>query len=97
MGILDSARSSSIDVIMPQFEFYYSTSLAQALSGMGMSYAFDMESADFDRMRTAPLPIHIGDVLHNTFISVDEKGTSAAAATTVMMFGCSAAPPSKLS
>jgi len=93
MSILDKANALSIDVVMPKFEFNSSISLSGAIKDMGIVDAFDIDTADFNRIGTAPLPIHIGDVLHSTFISVDEIGTRAAAATTVIMFGCSAEPP----
>jgi serpin B len=78
---------------MPKFEFEYSASLADALQALGMTDAFDANLADFSGMldASAPEPLVIGDVLHKAFISVDEEGTEAAAATTVMMAG-SAAP-----
>lgn len=77
---------------MPKFEFDYSASLADALETMGMTDAFDSNLADFSGMldASASQPLWIGDVLHKAFIAVDEEGTEAAAATTVMMVGAAA-------
>ena len=45
----------------------------------------DYENADFTEMGDARGNIHISKVLHKTFISVDEAGTKAGAATGVVM------------
>lgn len=74
-------------VYLPKFEFEFGTSLAETLRSMGMVDAFDPMRADFTGMveGTPPQPLLIGDVLHKAFISVDENGTEAAAATVVVM------------
>jgi serpin B len=68
---------------MPKFEFESDFSLKQALSALGMAEAFS-GSADFSGM-TCNNDLFIGDVIHKAFVSVDENGTEAAAATAVMM------------
>ena len=50
---------------------------------MGMPVAFS-ESADFSGM-TGNRDLFIADVVHKAFVSVDEAGTEAAAATAVVM------------
>jgi serpin B len=72
-------------VYLPKFEFEYGASLAETLKSMGIADAFDPMRADFTGMveGTPPAPLFIGDVLHKAFISVDENGTEAAAATVV--------------
>ena len=88
---LNSAISQLIPtevlVYLPKFEFEFGTSLAQTLQSMGMVDAFDPMSADFTGMVEGipDQPLVIGDVLHKAFISVDENGTEAAAATVVIM------------
>jgi serpin B len=56
--------------------------LAKALKKLGMGSAFEMVTANFERM-TADKPMFISDVYHATFIDLDEEGTEAAAATAV--------------
>jgi len=68
---------------MPKFEFDSSFSLLEALSAMGMPIAFS-GSADFSGM-TGNRELYIADVVHKAFVSVDEEGTEAAAATAVVM------------
>jgi serpin B len=63
--------------------------LEKALQKLGMTTAFDVPrgSANFDRMapRRPDDYLYISDVFHKTFLSVDEKGTEAAAATAIQM------------
>jgi serpin B len=67
----------------PKFEFESEISLAQTLSEMGMPSAFN-DGADFSGM-TGQKDLFISDVFHKAFVSVDEEGTEAAAATAVLM------------
>ena len=62
---------------------------------MGITEAFDRETADFSRMGTYGAEnrnLCISQVLHKTFLSVSEKGTKAGAATVVQMAPGAAAP-----
>jgi serpin B len=80
-----------IILTMPKFEVESGFSLIDALSEMGMPVAFSMD-ADFsgiDGMRD----LYIGEVIHKAFVSVDEAGTEAAAATVVIMPAMTAADP----
>jgi serpin B len=86
------ADSPQRDVILhlPKFKLEPPTaSLGGLLKQLGMRSAFDDPpgSANFDRMalRQPSDYLAISDVFHKTFISVDEKGTEAAAATAVGM------------
>jgi serpin B len=63
--------------------------LGTALQSLGMKSAFDKPrgSANFDRMapRRPDKYLRLSEVFHKTFLSVDEKGTEAAAATAAIM------------
>src|SRR5208283_2434561 len=72
-----------IALSLPRFKFDSSFSLNQALSTMGMPLAFT-DQADFSGM-TGNRDLSISDVIHKAFVSVDESGTEAAAATAVIM------------
>ncbi len=87
---LHGAPPDRIKVFMPKFTVKYSTELSSLLSGLGATDAFDSEKADFSAMATSTRGnIFIGQVLHKTFIRVDQKGTQAGAVTDVeMMDGC---------
>jgi len=74
-------------VNMPRFSLDgASISLKDTLTALGMPDAFDGAKADFSGM-DGTRELHIGDVIHQAFISVDEYGTEAAAATAVIMEG----------
>ena len=85
-------RYTQLFLKMPKFEFSYSAdNIKAALIKMGMTQAF-ADSADFSNM-IAGYMRPISDIIHKTFIAVDEEGTEAAAVT-VIEFPDSAAPPS---
>jgi len=67
---------------MPKFEFESEFNLNDALKAMGMPEAFS-GSADFSGI-TDKADLIISDVIHKAFVSVDEEGTEAAAATAVI-------------
>ncbi|MEN6369294.1 MAG: serpin family protein [Thermotogota bacterium] len=69
---------------LPQFEFDYALSLVDALRALGMEDAFDPDAADFSGIDGAH-DLYISNVLHKAFVSVDEIGTEAAAATAVVV------------
>jgi serpin B len=87
---LSALRPTRVHVTFPRFEFESSFDLTQTLAEMGMPDAFDEERADFSNMTEAELFISL--VVHKAFVTVDEEGTEAAAATAVMM-ALTAAPP----
>ncbi|SEO52026.1 serpin B [Halogranum amylolyticum] len=92
---LDAARLSTLlealderegTLRLPKFTFESATSLKQTLSELGMPVAFDQNDADFSGMADPEAgKLFIGDVIHKSFVGVDEKGTEAAAATAVTM------------
>ena len=81
--IISNLTSQQVNLTMPKFEFESSFGLKKALTGMGMPIAFSPD-ADFSGM-TGSRDLFIDDVLHKAFVSVDEAGTEAAAATAVIM------------
>jgi serpin B len=81
--IISGMQNTQVTLTMPQFEFESDFSLKDTLTGMGMPVAFS-GAADFSGMTGAP-DLFIDEVLHKAFVSVDEAGTEAAAATAVIM------------
>ncbi len=82
-AIIGALAHREVALTMPKFEFDSDFSLSQSLAAMGMREAFS-EAADFSGM-TGNRDLFISDVIHQAFVSVDESGTEAAAATAVIM------------
>lgn len=82
---LNSRQEALVDVSLPKFELEYEISLVDALSRLGMTVAFTGD-ADFSRMRQdGNTDLMISEVKHKTYFRVDEKGSEAAAVTSVEM------------
>jgi serpin B len=82
-AIVDKLDRQEVALTMPKFEFDSGFGLNDALRAMGMEDAFS-EAADFSGM-TGTTELFISSVIHKAFVSVDEEGTEAAAATAVVM------------
>jgi len=82
-GIVKDLAHRRIALTMPKFEFESDFSLKDSLAAMGMPDAFT-GAADFSGM-TGDRDLFIAEVIHKAFVSVDEAGTEAAAATAVVM------------
>ena len=73
-----------VELTLPRFAVETKAELGDLLGALGMPLAFDPDRADFSGM-TADEQLFIAHVIHQANISVDEKGTEAAAATGVVM------------
>ena len=82
-SILNDLAQRRVALTLPSFEFESAFELGPALSAMGMPHAFSA-SADFSGM-TGGRELSISSIIHKAFVSVDEAGTEAAAATAVIM------------
>lgn len=89
---MNAFRSKPGSLALPKFKATYETNLRDALSALGMACAFDPNCANFKKMCDVKLPVSIGKVIHKTILEVDEKGTEAAASTSVHMMMTAAAP-----
>ncbi len=81
---INNAETAVVNASMPKFSYEYEVELNDMLIGMGMVDGFNSKKANFNRMgRSSRGNIYIGEVLHKTFISLDELGTKAGAVTKV--------------
>jgi serpin B len=85
-AIIDKLETCRVAVTMPKFEYDSSFSLKEALSTLGMEVAFT-PGADFSGI-DGKRDLLIQEVLHKAFVSVDEAGTEAAAATALCVATC---------
>jgi serpin B len=81
--IIGNIDYRQVALAMPKFEFESEFDLKNTLADMGMPIAFSGE-ADFSGMNGSR-NLSITDVVHKAFVSVDEAGTEAAAATAVIV------------
>lgn len=79
-----NARDTLVRISLPKFEFEYETSMVETMKRLGMEDAFN-DSARFDKMTDGPNGLFISDILHKTYVRIDEEGAEAAAITTVIM------------
>lgn len=92
LAAVKGAKKETVIATMPKFEYGYKTTMNDILKSLGMTMPFDRKKADFsDLAVSSDGNIYINRVIHQTYISVGEKGTRAGAATIVEM-GCESAP-----
>lgn len=81
-----------VDLTLPRFRLEWDGNLTSALCTLGLGPALS-PSTDFAPMGFPPdMPGFIGQIVHKTYLNVDEKGTEAAGVTVLMMVG--GGPPS---
>lgn len=88
MGMLESRQ---VNLKMPKFKVETDISLVKTFEAMGVRTAFT-SAADLSGIARGPLAV--SDVLQKTVVEVNEKGTVAAAVTSVMV-GLTSAQPEK--
>ena len=93
---IESIEPRSVQLYMPKFEFDSSFDMKGVLSGMGMPDAFSASEADLSGVNGLACPtvgcLVVETAVHKAFISVDEEGTTASAATGITV-GPTSLPP----
>ena len=77
---LNQLNLREVMVYLPRFKVTNKFKLNDVLQDMGMKLAFS-DLADFSNI--SDLPLQISEVIHKTYVSVDEEGTEAAAVTSI--------------
>ena len=86
-NIINGFFSQKVELFLPKFEIEFNTDLIEVFQEMGMKLAFDPIYADFSSMVKPEKEqnLYISQILHKTYIKIDEKGTKASAVTLVGM------------
>ena len=79
IGKLMAEERSDVELVMPKMQLTTRASLVPELQALGMRRAFS-NSAELGGI-AGPARLRLSDVIHQTFLLVDEKGTEAAAVT----------------
>ena len=87
--ILAQLETQLVHLHMPRFEFDSSFELRSALGTLGMHRPFILGTADFTGMANTR-ELFLGEIYHQTYVSVDEVGTSAAVSTAMGLIGAGA-------
>ncbi|MGZ0747631.1 serpin family protein [Haloparvum sp. AD34] len=82
-GIFEALGRAEGDLRLPRFEYGFDAKLSKPLAELGMPNAFTPD-ADFSGMVAGDDGPWIDEVYHQSFVSVDEEGTEAAASTAVL-------------
>ena len=72
-------KCNKVYLYLPKFKTEFQAKLNLILEEMNMKRAFSISQAQFDKMTKQK--IFIDEIIHKTFIQVDEEGTEAAAVT----------------
>ena len=83
--LVRTLRPTEGSVALPKSKVEYGAGLNEALTNLGLGIVFDANRAQFSRMIEGPRRLYIGDVLHKTFLLIDEEGSTAAAVTGIGM------------
>lgn len=75
--------TKKVEVHLPRFKLETKYDLKQTLIDLGLKEAFN-QNADFSGITDTPEGILIHEVIHKSFVDVNEEGTEAAAATAVI-------------
>ncbi len=82
---LNESRKQESIIFLPRFKMEGSYKLVEPMKELGMKAAFSPSAADFSGIMGSPGELYVGDILHKSFVEVNEEGTEAAAATAVVM------------
>ncbi|RQH03447.1 serpin family protein [Natrarchaeobius oligotrophus] len=94
--MLEETSRSEVDLALPTFEIESEFSLVDAMRELGMERAFESD-AEFEGMVDGEEDdLFVDDIRHKSFVSVDEEGTEAAAATAVVVETAETEPPERV-
>ena len=79
-------KRETVDLSLPKFELRYEVNLNDIMQKLGMEDAFDPANAKFGNI-SEEMKLFISQIIHKTYLKVDENGTEAAAVTAMILCG----------
>ena len=91
---MDAAETKALNVSMPKFQFKSKLDKLKYVLNeyFGVTDAFSPNKANFSGI-SSTAGLFVSSIIHQSFVSVDENGTEAAAATAIGMRGTSVQDP----
>ncbi|KAJ8732169.1 hypothetical protein PYW08_014899 [Mythimna loreyi] len=83
-GIMESLTPQKCQVYLPKMLINTQIDVKKLLIENGADEMFDPWSDGFEGMLEKPEPVYVSDAVQKAFLSLDEKGTEAAAATAII-------------
>lgn len=82
---MTSFKEKDGTLYLPKFKLEYGGKMSPILKSMGLVLPFDAEKADFSKLSADGISknFYVSDVIHRTYIDVNEEGTEAAAVTVI--------------
>ena len=80
----ETSHNQTVVIRMPKFELSQAFDLGVGLHQLGIHDLFDRQKADLSGV-TGNRDLHVSKVVHKAYIKVNEEGSEAAAATSVIM------------
>lgn len=88
--MMDALKEKTVNLMLPKFSQRLSPDVKSVLTKLGMTKAFDEQQADFSGISKEKL--FINAIAHEAMVEINETGTTAAAATAVIVVPGSAVP-----
>ncbi|EDW15730.2 uncharacterized protein Dmoj_GI10132 [Drosophila mojavensis] len=89
-SIISQLQQLDVFVKLPKFKTEFSVELSPVFRSLGVDTIF--RNPEFDKMLEMKQPLRVSQILHMAVIEVNEEGTEAAAATSMMMVDMVATP-----
>ena len=81
--IVNNMKDNKVNLRLPKFEINYEKKLKKVLKAMGINLPFS-KAADFSKIRIQN-DLYIDEIIHKTYLKINEQGTEAAAVTAVII------------
>ncbi|XP_036014126.1 serine proteinase inhibitor member 6C isoform X1 [Mus musculus] len=89
---LDRMKGEKVEVFLPWFKLEENYDMKDVLCKLGMTDAFEEGRADFSGI-SSKQGLFLSNVIHKSVVEVNEEGSEATAATTIVLKGSSRSTP----